>query len=315
MEQFFSNFYTVFLQVVVLFILMGLGFIGNKTKLITLDGSKVMSDVVLYFVTPCLIINSFSNMECDKQHLNGLIICFVSFFAIMAATIALVHVIFRGKDEKKMRVLRFGLVFSNVGYMGIPLQEAVLGEEGVFYGAVCVGVFNLLVWTYGVICSSGSIKNLSVKTLIFNPGLIAVTVGLIIFLGSVPVAKYLPPVHTTLGYMANLNTPIAMMVIGFNLANSNIIASLKSASTYLVAALRLIAVPLASLFVLLLCGIRGDILVSLVVASSAPVAAVTTVFAIKYDNDINTSVNLVAFTTLLSIVTMPVIVALAQVFS
>ena len=315
MEQFFSNFYTVFLQVVVLFILMGLGFIGNKTKLITLDGSKVMSDVVLYFVTPCLIINSFSNMECDKQHLNGLIICFVSFFAIMAATIALVHVIFRGKDEKKMRVLRFGLVFSNVGYMGIPLQEAVLGEEGVFYGAVCVGVFNLLVWTYGVICSSGSIKNLSVKTLIFNPGLIAVTVGLIIFLGSVPVAKYLPPVHTTLGYMANLNTPIAMMVIGFNLANSNIIASLKSASTYLMAALRLIAVPLASLFVLLLCGIRGDILVSLVVASSAPVAAVTTVFAIKYDNDINTSVNLVAFTTLLSIVTMPVIVALAQVFS
>ncbi len=315
MEQFFSNFYTVFLQVVVLFILMGLGFIGNKTKLITLDGSKVMSDVVLYFVTPCLIINSFSNMECDKQHLNGLIICFVSFFAIMAATIALVHLIFRGKDEKKMRVLRFGLVFSNVGYMGIPLQEAVLGEEGVFYGAVCVGVFNLLVWTYGVICSSGSIKNLSVKTLIFNPGLIAVTVGLIIFLGSVPVAKYLPPVHTTLGYMANLNTPIAMMVIGFNLANSNIIASLKSASTYLVAALRLIAVPLASLFVLLLCGIRGDILVSLVVASSAPVAAVTTVFAIKYDNDINTSVNLVAFTTLLSIVTMPVIVALAQVFS
>ena len=315
MEQFFSNFYTVFLQVVVLFILMGLGFIGNKTKLITLDGSKVMSDVVLYFVTPCLIINSFSNMECDKQHLNGLIICFVSFFAIMAATIALVHVIFRGKDEKKMRVLRFGLVFSNVGYMGIPLQEAVLGEEGVFYGAVCVGVFSLLVWTYGVICSSGNIKNLSVKTLIFNPGLIAVTVGLIIFLGSVPVAKYLPPVHTTLGYMANLNTPIAMMVIGFNLANSNIIASLKSASTYLVAALRLIAVPLASLFVLLLCGIRGDILVSLVVASSAPVAAVTTVFAIKYDNDINTSVNLVAFTTLLSIVTMPVIVALAQVFS
>lgn len=314
MEQFFSNFYTVFLQVVVLFILMGLGFIGNKTKLITLDGSKVMSDVVLYFVTPCLIINSFSNMECDKQHLNGLIICFVSFFAIMAATIALVHVIFRGKDEKKMRVLRFGLVFSNVGYMGIPLQEAVLGEEGVFYGAVCVGVFNLLVWTYGVICSSGNIKNLSVKTLIFNPGLIAVTVGLIIFLGSIPVAKYLPPVHTTLGYMANLNTPIAMMVIGFNLANSNIIASLKSASTYLVAALRLIAVPLASLFVLLLCGIRGDILVSLVVASSAPVAAVTTVFAIKYDNDINTSVNLVAFTTLLSIVTMPVIVALAQVF-
>ncbi len=314
MEQFFSNFYTVFMQVIVLFILMALGFVGNKTKLINQEGSKVMSDVVMYFVTPCLIINSFSNMENDPEHLNGLIVCFAAFFAIMAATIALVHIIFRGNDEKKMRVLRFGVVFSNVGYMGIPLQQAVLGDEGVFYGAVCVGVFNILVWTYGVICSSGSLKNMSVKKVVFNPGLIAVTVGLIIFLFSLPVAKYVPPVSTTLGYMANLNTPIAMMVIGFNLANSNILASLKSASTYVVAFLRLILIPAVSLFVLLFCGIRGDILVSLVVAASAPVAAVTTVFAIKYENDVNTSVNLVAFTTLLSIITMPVIVALTQMF-
>ncbi len=314
MEEFWQNFYTVFIQVLVLFMLMGLGFIGNKTNIINKAGSNVMSDVVMYFVTPCLIINSFSNMEKDAEHIKGLIICFISFFAIMAATIALVHIIFRGKDEKKMRVLRFGLVFSNVGYMGIPLQEAVLGQEGVFYGSVCVGVFNILVWTYGVICSSGSLKNMSVKKLVFNPGLIAVTIGLIIFLFSVPVAEYAPPISLTLSNMAGLNTPIAMMVIGFNLANSDILASLKSGSTYLVSALRLIVVPLVSLFVLLLCGIKGDILVSLVVAASAPVAAVTTVFTIKYDNDVNTSVNLVAFTTLLSIITMPVIVALAQVF-
>ncbi len=302
------------MQVIVLFVLMGFGFVGNKTKLINNAGSKVMSDIVLYFVTPCLIINSFSNMKCDDEHLKGLIVCFIAFFAIMAATIVLVHIIFRGKNEKKMRVLRFGLVFSNVGYMGIPLQEAVLGQEGVFYGAVCVGVFNLLVWTYGVICSSGSLKTMSVKKLILNPGLIAVAIGLMVFLFSVPIKEYAEPVAVTLSYMANLNTPVAMMVIGFNLANSDVLASLKSASTYVMAFLRLIAVPTVSLFVLLLCGIRGDILVSLVIAASAPVAAVTTVFAIKYENDINTSVNLVAFTTLLSIITMPTIVALAQMF-
>ncbi len=273
-----------------------------------------MSDVVMYFVTPCLIINSFSKMTNDAEHLNGLIVCFIAFFLIMATTIALVHIIFRGKNEQKMRVLRFGVVFSNVGYMGIPLQEAVLGTEGVFYGSVCVGVFNILVWTYGVICSSGSLKNMSVKKLIFNPGLLAVAVGLIIFLFSLPIAEFVPPVSITLGYMATLNTPIAMMVIGFNLANSDIVASLKSSSTYIVTFLRLIFIPIASLFILLICGIRGDILVSLVIAASAPVAAVTTVFTIKYENDVNTSVNLVAFTTLLSIITMPIIVALSQMF-
>lgn len=314
MAQFWNNFYTVFMQVFVLFILMGFGFVGNKTKLINKEGSKVMSDIVLYFVTPCLIINSFANMKSDAEHLGGLIVCFIAFFLIMAATIALVHIIFRGKDEKKMRVLRFAVVFSNTGYMGIPLQQAVLGDEGVFYGSVCVGMFNILVWTYGIVCSSGSIKNMSVKKLIFNPGLLAVITGLIIFLFSLPVSDYLPPVSKTLEYMADLNTPVAMMVIGFNLANSNIMASLKSKSTYLVAFLRLILVPVVSLFVLLLCGLKGTILVSIVIAASAPVAAVTTVFAIKYDNDVNTSVNLVAFTTLLSILTMPVIVALAQMF-
>jgi predicted permease len=156
---------------------------------------------------------------------------------------------------------------------------------------------------------------MSIKKVIFNPGLLAVTVGLIIFLFSIPVGEYLPPVSKTLSLMAGLNTPVAMMVIGFNLANSDILASLKSASTYLISALRLIIIPVAALFIMVLCGIKGDILVSLVIAASAPVAAVTTVFAIKYDNDVNTSVNLVAFTTLLSIVTMPFIVALAQVFA
>ena len=314
MSEFFSNFSTVFVQVLILFVLMGFGFIGNKTKLITEDGSRVMSDIVLYFVTPCLIINSFSSMKMDKEHLYGLIVCFVAFFVIMASTIVLVHLIFRGKNEQKKRVLRFAVVFSNVGYMGIPLQEAVLGPEGVFYGSVCVGMFNIFVWTYGLVCSSGDFKNMSVKKVLFNPGIVAVTIGLIIFLFSIPVKEYVPPVSQTLSLMAGLNTPVAMMVIGFNLANSNIWSSLKSVSTYVVAALRLVIIPLAALFVMLLFGIRGDILVSLVIAASSPVAAVTTVFAIKYYNDINTSVNLVAFTTLLSIVTMPIIVALAQIF-
>ena len=276
MAQFWNNFYTVFIQVFILFVLMGFGFIGNKTKLINYEGSKVMSDVVLYFVTPCLIINSFSSMTMDKEHLNGLIICFVAFFLIMLASILLVHIIFRGKNEQKKRVLRFAVVFSNVGYMGIPLQEAVLGQEGVFYGSVCVGMFNILVWTYGIICSSGDIKIMSIKKVILNPGLLAVTVGLIIFLFSIPIGEYLPPISKTLSLMAGLNTPIAMMVIGFNLANSDILASLRSASTYLISALRLVIIPVAALFIMVLCGIKGDILVSLVIAASAPVAAVTT---------------------------------------
>lgn len=310
MAQFLNNFYTVFIQIIILFLLIGFGFVGNKTKLINTNGSKVLSDIVMYFVTPCLIINSF-NIPFEKDALEGLLICAAAFLGIMVFSILIVHLIFRDKNEEKKRVLRFAVVFSNVGYMGIPLQEAILGETGVFYGSVCVGIFNVVLWTYGIICSSGSLRSMSVKKLIFNPGIIGVTLGLLVFFLT---ANLPEPIDKTLGFMAGLNTPLAMMVIGFNLADNNLLEPLKQPVTYLVSFLRLLAVPLVSLLVLVLIGVRGDILISLIVAASAPVAAVTTVFAVKYENDVKTSVNLVALTTILSSLTMPFVVALAQMF-
>ena len=307
--QFLNNFYTVFVQVLILFIFMGFGFVGEKKKLISTEGSKVISDIILYFVTPCLIINSL-NIKFDSDKLSGLLICLVAFFVIQIASVLLVCLLFK-KDHISTRVLRFAVVFSNVGYMGLPLQKAVLGDEGVFYGSVCVAAFNVFVWTYGIICMSGDKKQLSVKKLILNPGIIAVTIGIVLFLFSL---KLPLPISSAIGSMASLNTPLAMMVIGFNLARSNLLSALKDKRVYLVSFLRLVLVPIVSLFVLWALGLRGTLLVSVIIATSAPVAAATTVFSVKYGADTELSVKLVAFTTLLSIFTMSAIVALAQLF-
>ena len=307
--QFLNNFYTVFVQVLILFIFMGFGFVGEKKKLISGEGSKVISDIILYFVTPCLIINSL-NIKFDSDKLSGLLICLVAFFVIQIASVLLVCLLFK-KDHISTRVLRFAVVFSNVGYMGLPLQKAVLGDEGVFYGSVCVAAFNVFVWTYGIICMSGDQKQMSVKKLILNPGIIAVTIGIVLFLFSL---KLPSPISSAIGSMASLNTPLAMMVIGFNLARSNLLSALKDKRVYLVSFLRLVLIPLVSLFVLWALGLRGTLLVSVIIATSAPVAAATTVFSVKYGADTELSVKLVAFTTLLSIFTMSAIVALAQLF-
>ena len=219
--------------------------------------------------------------------------------------------IFKGGKAATVKVLRFAVIFSNVGYMGIPLQKAVLGDEGVFYGSVCVAAFNIFLWTYGIICMSGDKKQLSAKKLVFNPGIIGVTVGLILFIFSV---KLPLPIASAIKGMSELNTPLAMMVIGFNLARSNLLSAFKSKAVYIIAFLRLILVPLLALAVLLLLGVRGTVLVSIIIAASAPVAAVTTVFSVKYETNVSLSVKLVAITTLLSIITMSAIVALAQLF-
>ena len=269
-----------------------------------------MSDIILYFVTPCLIINSL-NIEFNSDKLSGLLICLVAFLIIQILSAVLVTLLFRNKDSGTNKVLRFAVVFSNVGYMGIPLQKVVLGDEGVFYGSVCVAVFNIFVWTYGIICMSGDKKQMSAKKLILNPGIIAVTIGLILFAFSL---KLPTPISSAIGSMASLNTPLAMMVIGFNLSRSNLLSALKDKRVYIVSFLRLILIPIIALFVLLAFGLRGTLLVSIIIAASAPVAEATTVFSIKYEADTELSVKLVAFSTLLSIITISAIVALAQMF-
>lgn len=306
-----QNILTVFWQVVILFLLMSFGYAGGKAGLINESGSKVMTNVSLYFVTPCLIINSF-NIEFDPSKLKGLLICLVASILIHAFTICIVMFLFKSDNKKRNRVLRFACVFSNAAYMGIPLQQAVLGSEGVFYGSVYIAVFNITLWTFGVFCSTDDIKAISGKKILINPGIIGVLIGILLFLLPIELPNVLTSVISS---MSNLNTPLAMLIIGFYLTESNLLTALKDKAVYLIAFIRLIAVPLVVLAVLYLCGIRDALLVSLITAASAPVAAATSMFATRFDNDITLSVNLVTFTTVLSILTMPVIVALAQYIS
>ena len=91
---FLNNFYTVFIQVLILFIFMGFGFVGEKKRFISEEGSKVISDIIMYFVTPCLIINSF-NIVFDKNKLEGLLICLVAYMVIQIVSAVLSFFVFR----------------------------------------------------------------------------------------------------------------------------------------------------------------------------------------------------------------------------
>lgn len=303
-----TNFTIVFLQVLSLFLMMAFGFFGGKKKMITEEASRVISDIIMYFVTPCLLIHSFIR-EFDMARFYDLLICFGCVAAIQGISILIAHTLFRGNNEKRNRVLRFAVVFSNVGYMGIPLQEAVLGADGVFFGAIYVAVFNLALWSYGVFLMSGDKNALSTKKLLLNPGIIGTVAGICVFLFSIPIEGV---VLTVVSGMASLNTPLAMIVIGYFLSKSDLLQALKMKEVYQVAFLRLILVPLVVLGGLKLLGVSGAPMVSMVISASAPVAAVTSMLAAKYETEPTLSANIVAVTTVLSIITMPLIVAFAQ---
>ena len=296
-------------QVAILFILIALGFVCGKTKLISELSAKHLTDLVLYFATPCIMIQSFQEVEYDKSLVINLAVSALCAVLIMSGSIILARLIFRDKNEGRKIILRFAAVFSNCGFMSLPLQRAVLGSKGVFYGAVFVAIFNVLVWSYGLIDMSGGRKEFSVKKLILNPGVLGAAAAATLFLTQVSLPNI---VLSPIRYIAALNTPIPMLVIGYHLSQAQLGNNLKDKAVYAVTGIRLIVIPIAALFIMKLCGVDSEILISCTVASSAPVAAMTTMFSTKFGRDTQLSVGLVSITTLVSIVTMPAIIALAQ---
>ncbi len=303
-------FISVFTQVVILLILILVGVILAKAGVITEHGSAVMTDVVLLIVTPCVIIKSFIR-DLNPETLRGLVISIVISLLVHIGFI-LMSLILRDKTPSRQRVLQFATIFSNCGFMAIPLQQALLGDEGVFYGSSFVAVFNLFIWSYGITLMSGDRKNLSCKKLILNPGLIGITVGLLIFLLQIPIPEV---VEQPISHIAALNTPVPMLIIGYHLYNSNLLKCFRDIKAILCILLRLVVFPVVAISVMYLCGVRGTMLVSNAICCSAPIAAITTMFSAKFDLDTELSVSTVSLSTVLSLITMPIIISVTQLIA
>lgn len=303
-----DNFMAVFRQVCILFLLMGVGFALNKTKKLTKTVNKYISDIVVTIVAPCVIIQSFER-DFDPSMLKNLLLSLAAAVALHTVMIIAVHFTVRGDNEKSTRVLKFAAVFSNAGFVAIPLQSALLGTDGVFCGAAYLAVFNIALWSYGIFEISGDKSLITPKKLLFSPGIIGILIGVAIFITS---AKLPYVVDSTLGYISALNVPLPMFLVGYYLADTDILSALKDIKIYFCIILRLLVFPLAGLAVMYLVGLRGIVLTSTVIALSAPVGATASMFSEKFDGDTDLSVKLVSISTLLSIVTMPIVVGIAQ---
>ena len=308
MNEFLNSALTLAQQVIILFVLMAVGFIATKTKLINDKSIPGFVNVLLYIVTPCLIINSFLSVEFTKETITSLLIA--AGCAVVSHIIGIVFS-FALKDnfKDKQSVYRFGTIFSNAGYMGLPLAQAVFGAEGVFYGSVYVVIFNVIQWTYGITIYNKD-ENSKLKTLI-NPGTIAVLIGLPLFLLKITLPDI---VAQPLSYISSLNTPIPMLITGYYFAISDFKKDMNNIKMWIVIALRMIIVPILALFIFkYVFSLSGVLLCSCVLPACAPTAVNTMVLASKYNANTNIALKLVTLSTALSVVTMPLILALTQI--
>jgi len=289
--------------------MISIGFLCNKTRLLKKEAIDGMTDLVLYVVAPCLIIISFQR-SFNPQLLGSLGVAVLIAVVYHLINIGFAHLLVHDSVEKRRRVLRFALVFSNAGFMSIPLQRALLGEKGVFYGAAVIAVFTVVVWSYGLVLMSGDSESINIRQLVFNPGVIGVIIGLLFFVTSVTLPAVVAEPMRTIG---ELNTPIPMLIIGYYLADARFGDMLKDLRVHFVVFLRLIVVPLILLALILMFGVNEETLVvACVIAASAPAAAMTTMFSAKFGQDTLLSVGIVSYSTVVSIFTMPLVVGLAR---
>jgi len=308
---------------------MGIGAALRRWKLLTDAAVDGLVNLLILIVTPCLIVDVFQR-PFDPAMLKGLGLAFVLAIAAHAVVIGLASLLVRHRVEDIRRPLLLAAVFSNAGFMGVPVEQAVLGDVGVFYAAVYIAVFNLVIWSWGYgvmekcelrMTNAGGEKFYQpalrrspffiLRHSLVNPGTIGLGIGLPLFLFSVKLPTI---VATPIHLMAGLNTPVAMIIIGYFLLGAKLDKVVRIPGVYVAAGIRLLAYPLLLLAAMypFRHHLDRNMMLALTISASAPVAAMVSMFAAKFNRDVDVAVAVVSGTTLLSILTMPAVIAFAM---
>ncbi len=289
------------------------GVILKKTKLVSDRFAKDTSNMILYIAQPILIfLSCFRTFDADVAKRAGLVFILAMAAHIIFFLISLLF--FHHAPPHRQSVLRFSIVFSNAGFMGIPLIEATFGNEAVIYASIYVMAFQLFLWTLGCYLYTGDKKYFSVKKVFLNPSTIATVLGLVVFFTSFSdVIGSNNIVYETLDKIKGVVAPLSMFVIGFRLAD--LFKDLKKVFNYrfpICIALRLLLCPFVMfliLFLLTKVGICTDEISTAVVliSSATPIASATSMLAEKFDGDALYAGTLVSVSTILSVLTIPLI--------
>ncbi len=292
-------------QTIIMFALMLLGLLLSRRGMISEQGSRDLSNVLLYAVIPCVILRSYmSEFSTEKLRAMGLsaLIAVIAF----AASIAVAYL----TCGTRHRIENFAVAFGNAGFIGIPLVTAVFGPEAAFYVVSFSTFANLLQWTYGIVIISGKKETMNLRMVFVNPVFFSMVIGIALFV----LQPTLPTVVTgTIGYIADGNTVLAMIILGYYLSKVQLRGLFADVRLYLFSALRLLVVPAVTILVFLPFPFaRGEITLITLIAAATPIASSTAIFAQKFGQDYRRAVSYVCLSTILSVATLPLVMLFAE---
>lgn len=291
-------------QILVMFLYMALGFVLYKTKMISKEGSKSFSNFLIYAILPCMIVDSFC-IQRTAEKTSALLLAAAAGAASLAISAVIGALVFR-----KRPLDNFAATFSNAGFMGIPIITAVLGLEGAFYIAPLIAFLNCLQYTYGQALLAGTKDAMRPLAIVKSPLVIACVLGVVLYLTGV--GDRIPRIlDDTLSTLSGLTGPVAMVLLGVYIGEMDLKTMATDLRAWLVSGVRLLLIPVVTLFAFLLIP-DHDIALAVMIASAAPVGANAAIYAQKLDCDYVYACRTVCQSTLLSVVTMPLMILLSE---
>lgn len=304
---------------VLLFALLILpGFVLGKWKKIEKNALTSMTNILMYVAMPFLVFSKLLVTDLRTISPTAIALCVLFPIVIIAVIYAVSLLLFKKKDgDTRFRANRFCAVFSNCGFLGIPLAEVLFPSSPQI--AVYVSLFNVtstfLLLTFGVYVLSGDKRDISFRRACISPIAISIVLGVI---GSLcGVASLVPQVGTYANILANLTTPLSMLVLGVELSALRLSALVRTAALYPVALLKLVLSPLltvAILFALSVCGLSfsPEVMAALFIATAVSTAASAPAMSKKYGVDGEHAAVLTLGTTVLCTVVLPLLYMLFE---
>ena len=283
-----------------MFIYMAVGFVLYRTKLVTKDSSKALANLLIYAVLPCVILKSFC-VEKTAENTKGLLISMIAALLLLLLSMAVSFILFR-----KRPVDNIAVAFSNAGFIGLPLVTAALGSEYVFYAVGFVAFLNSLQSTYGQAVLSGNKSYVSPKAIIKNPIVISTLLGIGLFFTGLSMPSIL---YTTVNSLSLMNGPLAMVIIGVYMAQADMKSMITDKHGYITSLVRLVIIPVISLILIkmTLASAYPEISKTLLIVASAPIGSNVAVYAQKLNMDYTYAVKIVCLSTVLSLITVPIV--------
>jgi hypothetical protein len=298
------------LQIIQMIVILAFGAYAYKKTIIQENGLKSLTNILLEIVSPLLIFTSYQR-DYDQEQVRGLIITFILSFLSICIAIILARILIKKSTKTDYLVERMAVMYTNCGFIGLPLMNAVYGQLGVFYCTGVITAFNIICWSYGIsMLIKLPLKEKIIK-IITGRNMLAIILGLLCYFFSIRVPSLVLAPMKSIG---DMNGSLALLIVGATIMKCPLKKLFGDLRSYYILFLHNILIPIIIIFFLL--KINAPIMLKniVLIAMACPVGATTTTFSLLYDRDELYASSLLGLSTIASIITIPIILFLNSFF-